>query len=253
MSNNYFPGWGLDPEDIEKLGFEVRGYHKGLVYPMPSPINSSSLGKDIFVEPGFTLDLPKEIRERLTLSIFPITRETEFLEKHIDEIRKRNEDNKFVFYDKNNRRCLNTIDDYYLSYDEYFKYFLNKLYDFYKRTETGLYNKEDMDLYINQKEFAIIMSIFDTGVSKIVLNNNKYNFFKENSKYRNKDEEDFCKMVTLILTEIMIDSFNYYRYGINRDDKEKEKVLLEKIEDNYLDHVIESNRKSILTKKKLRF
>ena len=257
LPDDVFPGWGFDNDTIERMGYRVRGRHKGIVYPMPSPLSDSRyVSENFHIEPGFSLDVPKDRREKFILLTFPIKECTKYLEERFNEIKKENEDNKFVFYDENGDRCLNTIDEYYYSYKSYFKYFMNEVLEYYSKNNKSRFgkilNSSDIDLNITNRDKSILFCIFAMESSLIVLRNNHYDFFKENSKYRNKDEEEYCKMVTSILTEIMINSYNYYKYVINPNDSEKVKELLAKIEENYQSHIAKANTQNILVKKMLR-
>lgn len=249
MSRSYFPGWGLDEDTVERLGYEICGKHKGIVYPISLDIFSNRIVA--YQEPGFCLDIPEEKRDRLTLTAFPISNETMDLKKRLATLQ---EENKYLsFYDKDGNRYINSIDDYTLSYDRFFRFYMSKVNQFYrinvKKLIGKLYNSKDFVLPITQYDFAIINNIFTSGVSRIVLKYNKYNFFKENSKYRNKDEEEYCKTVTEVLTEIMIKYYIYFKYDIDPCDKEKSKLLLREIANSYDRHVEEVNSKHRQKKK----
>ena len=249
MSKGYFPGWGLDEDTVERLGYEVRGKHKGIVYPISLDIFSNRIVA--YQEPGFTLEIPKEKKEKLTLSAFPVSNETKDLQNRLTKLK---EENKYMsFYDNDGNRYINSIDGYTSSYDNFFRFYMSKINEYYrisvKKLVGKIYNSKDFILPITEYDFGTIDYIFTSVVSKIVLTNNKYDFFKENSKYRNKDEEEFCKTVTEILTEIMIKYYNYFRYGINPKDQENSKLLLKEIRNSYDRHVEEVNSKQHQKKK----
>lgn len=109
---------------------------------------------------------------------------------------------------------------------------------------------EDFCFPVTAHDYCIIDNIMSKINSKIVLKHNKYNFFKEGKKYRNNDEEEYCKIVTKVLTEIMIKYYNYIKYGIDIKNKEQSKLLLKVIEDNYESHVLEANKKYVKVLKK---
>lgn len=187
------------------------------------------------------------------------------IKKYIVDIRKQCEDQKLSFYDEEEHRYINSIYDYFYSYDAYFKRFLEYIIRFYDNMKmyydnNPIYNTngrqdflEAQGIMLSRRDYLIIDSIFYHDNSREVLKNNNYNYFEESDTYRNGEEEEYCKTVTLVLTEIMIKSFNQIRYHKNYDyryDYRKEEFLdmMKKIEENYDEHyneVINQKGKSL--------
>ncbi len=251
LDDDDLTGCGLDIDTIEKLGFRVRGHHKGIVYPMSIDISSNRIVA--YQEPGFSLDLPKEKRDNLILSFCRVPSLTNKLRDSLDTLKEENK--YFSFYDKRNKRYINSIDDYTASFNKFFHYYLNRVYQFYRigiREYDGILRDEKYFCFpIAAHDFNTIEELFH-GVGRIVLDNNKYNFFRANRSCRNKDEEEYCKMATEVLTELMIKYYNYLRYNIDPNDKEKSEMLLNAIETNYQSHVEEANKQNNILKMMLR-
>ena len=253
MSKGYFPGWGLSDDTVERLGYKVRGKHNGIVSPSSIDI-SNKKGPATKEEPGFTWAVPEDRAEKLTLSFAPISKETEELKKDLEKLKEENK--YFSFYDENNRRYINSINSYTSSYNGYFHFYLSKVHKYY-RSDINKYNgrirfEKDFCFPIETHDFCTIEKIMTCRNSRIVLKHNKYNFFKESREYRNNDEEEYCKIVTEVLTEIMIKYYNYLKYGVDPNDKEKSEMLLNAIETNYQSHVEEANKQNNILKKMLR-
>lgn len=87
MNKGYFPGWGLDDDTVERLGYKVRGKHNGIVSPYPMELLYNG-GKPTKCERGFTFLAPEDCKEKLTLSFAPISKETEKLNKALEVLKE---------------------------------------------------------------------------------------------------------------------------------------------------------------------